>query len=1558
MTNKISKDIFQSSVSEPGNGLSQEEQTAISPRIEDPGASPETGGELAKCREALEAAAGKARLLDLIPTPVMAVDKEFNVTFMNQAGATAVGRSPEDCLGKKCFSLFNTNQCNTANCQVKMAMEQDGVFTDDTIAKLPSGELPIRYTGTPLKDENGRVVGGLEYVLDISEEMEITNGVMDLAKAAVEGRLDTRADASKFEGNYRRIVQGVNDTLDAVIGPLNVAAEYVDRISKGDIPEKITDEYKGDFNEIKNNLNQCIDAVNGLVYEAAMLTEAAKEGRLDTRGDISKFSGDYATIVGGVNETLDSVIGPLNVAAEYVDRISKGDIPEPITDEYKGDFNEIKNNLNQCIEMLNTLITEMNHMSREHDAGDIDVVMDTDKFQGAYATMAQGVNDMVSGHISVKKKAMACVKEFGEGNFEAELEKFPGKKAFINDTVEMVRANLKDLIKETNMLVEAAVAGKLDTRGDASKFKGDYARIVGGVNDTLDAVIGPLNVAAEYVDRISKGDIPEKITDEYKGDFNEIKNNLNNCVDIMNGLLEETAKLVEATVEGQLDTRGNADGFAGGWGKLVGGVNNLIDAFVGPINVTAEYVDRISKGDIPEKITDEYKGDFNEIKNNLNQCVDIMNNLLGETNTLVKAAVNGQLDTRADAEKFAGGWGELVGGVNELLDAVIGPLNVAAEYVDRISKGDIPEKITDEYKGDFNEIKNNLNQCIEAVGLLVEDAGMLAGAAEREEFSMRADETRHSGDFSKVVMGMNQTFDRVAGKLYLYESSLDAIPFPVSVTDPDMNWLFFNKAVATLTGLKREEMLGKPCNNWNADICQTERCGIQMLRKGEPTSFFKQPGQDMDFRVDTQFILDNQGEKLGHIEIIQDITAANRVKEYQDEEVQRLAANLAEFANGNLDIDTAISEGNEYTKEVRENFLKIKDALDKAIEAVRLLSDESDMLTKAAVEGKLDTRGDADKFGGGFAKIVQGVNDTLDAVIGPLNVAAEYVDRISKGDIPEKITDEYKGDFNEIKNNLNNCVDIMNGLLDETAKLVEATVEGRLDTRGNADAFAGGWGKLVGGVNNLIDAFVGPINVTAEYVDRISKGDIPERITDEYKGDFNEIKNNLNQCVDIMNSLLGETNGLVEAAVEGKLDTRADAEKFPGGWGQLVGGVNRCLDAVIGPLNVAAEYVDRISKGDIPEQISDEYKGDFNEIKNNLNMLIEAMNEVTRLAQEIAGGNLTVRVDKRSEQDELMIALERMVKDLTGIAANMQEAAEQVAAGSQQISSGTEEMSQGATEASSSVEEVSSSMEEMNSTVSQNADNARQTASIAEKAAKDAQEGGKSVSDTVKAMKDIAEKIGIIEEIARQTNMLALNAAIEAARAGDAGRGFAVVAAEVRKLAERSQTAAKEISGLSGTSVEIAEKAGKLIEEIVPGIQKTAELVQEINASSAEQADGIQQVTKAIQQLDEVTQQNASATEQMSSTSEELASQAEQLREAAAFFKIETSHGQGVQQRRVARIGAPKKAVVEKTGIPAGTRQKRVPELRAGAERHGSGSPAGGVSLDMGDADDSEFERY
>ena len=278
--------------------------------------------------------------------------------------------------------------------------------------------------------------------------------------------------------------------------------------------------------------------------------------------------------------------------------------------------------------------------------------------------------------------------------------------------------------------------------------------------------------------------------------------------------------------------------------------------------------------------------------------------------------------------------------------------------------------------------------------------------------------------------------------------------------------------------------------------------------------------------------------------------------------------------------------------------------------------------------------------------------------------------------------------------------------------------------------------------------------------------------------------------------------------------------------------------------------------------------------------------EVLKIAEEVARGRLDIELKTDDRSVGVYRAVIKMVEKLREIVNDVQLAAETVASGSEEMSSSSEELSQGSTEQASNLEEITSSMEQMASNITQNADNAAETEKIAGQAAKDAVESGRQVQDTVRAMRNIADKISIIEEIARQTNLLALNAAIEAARAGEAGKGFAVVAAEVRKLAEHSGQAAKEIGELSVTSVDVAEKAGKMLDKMVPDIRRTAELVQEISAASREQTAGAAQINQAIAQLDQVVQQNASSAEEVSSTAQELAGQAQQLQSTMSFFSI------------------------------------------------------------------------
>ncbi len=289
--------------------------------------------------------------------------------------------------------------------------------------------------------------------------------------------------------------------------------------------------------------------------------------------------------------------------------------------------------------------------------------------------------------------------------------------------------------------------------------------------------------------------------------------------------------------------------------------------------------------------------------------------------------------------------------------------------------------------------------------------------------------------------------------------------------------------------------------------------------------------------------------------------------------------------------------------------------------------------------------------------------------------------------------------------------------------------------------------------------------------------------------------------------------------------------------------------------------------------------------------IITSVTEMVNSLSEMANGNLNISVVVRSQDEigHMAIALNQMVKRIAGVVQKVDLSSDNVKNGSVELSDNSQQLSEGATEQAASIEETSSAMEEMSSNIAQNTDNAKQTEIIAKQASVDAQEGGEAVAEAVRAMKQIADKISIIEEIARQTNLLALNAAIEAARAGDHGKGFAVVAAEVRKLAERSQTAAAEISNLSISSVKVAEKAGGIINKLVPDIKRTSDLVQEISASSVEQNQGADQINQALQQLDGVIQQNAGASEEMSATASELLEQSTALQNVIGFFNVDNA---------------------------------------------------------------------
>ncbi|TXT33795.1 MAG: methyl-accepting chemotaxis protein, partial [Comamonadaceae bacterium] len=411
-------------------------------------------------------------------------------------------------------------------------------------------------------------------------------------------------------------------------GEPDAAADIANKIAAGDLSSKF---------EIKAGDS------SSLFY--AMNAMAAAVGDLSTRADASKYQGDFRTLVQGVNDTVKNIAEPMQVTSNYIDQIAKGIIPAQITTAYQGEYLVIRNNLNGLIKMMG------------------------------------------------------------------------------------------DLLKETDVLIQGAAVGQLDKRANAELFQGGWKQLVVGVNDTVKNIAEPMKVTSNYVDQIAKGIIPAQITTAYQGEYLVIRNNLNGLIKMMGELLSETHILIQGASVGELDKRANAELFQGGWKQLVVGVNDTVKNIAEPMKVTSGYIDQIAKGIIPAQITTDYKGEYLVIRNNLNGLVKMMGDLLSETGELIQGAADGDLDKRANAAQFQGGWNQLVVGVNQIIDGIVLPVNEAVGVLQQMEQGDMTQTVNGKYKGQLDDFKNTVNNTIAKLSQVIAEvnaaASSIASASEQ-----------------------------------------------------------------------------------------------------------------------------------------------------------------------------------------------------------------------------------------------------------------------------------------------------------------------------------------------------------------------------------------------------------------------------------------------------------------------------------------------------------------------------------------------------------------------------------------------------------------------------------------------------------------------------------------------------------------------------------------------------------------------------------------------------------------------------------------------------------
>jgi methyl-accepting chemotaxis protein len=622
---------------------------------------------------------------------------------------------------------------------------------------------------------------------------------------------------------------------------------------------------------------------------------------------------------------------------------------------------------------------------------------------------------------------------------------------------------------------------------------------------------------------------------------------------------------------------------------------------------------------------------------------------------------------------------------------------------------------------------------------------------------------------------------------------------------------------------------------------------------------------------------------------------AKACEAYREDFISQMVRFLNGLARGDLSFTPVLKPGDQYTIVLHDQYVPIFDSMEETIRSIKGLIGDAEMLSRSAVEGKLSTRANVAVHKGDYQKVIKGMNDTLDAIVGPITVTSDYVSKFAKGEIPAKVTVEYRGDFNNIKRDLNACIDSLDGLAKAGAVLkgmaendYSVTVKG---------TFPGVYGEIATSVN-LVEDRILHIEHT---VTSISNGDLSE--LSEYKNigngrgrrsDQDELVPSMIRLMESLKALVLDTEMLAKAGIEGRLGTRADASKHKGEYRKVVQDINNTLDAVITPLNEAMRVADAYASGDLTARVSIDTQGDFTRFANSLDRI----------------------------GDSLVELLKQVNSSIDLVSATSQElasSAEEMNASTEQVSAAIQQISRGAQDQATQVEETAKLMASMSTSVNEATEYTGISSKGAATASGKADAGKIAVESTINKMQEIqkvvdesakviavlgkrSEEIGeivdVITNISDQTNLLALNAAIEAARAGEQGRGFAVVAEEVKNLAEDSREAAeriakmiKEVQQETGKAVEAMERgtktaaegmnvvtnAGESFIEIAKLTGSFSDSMQKLSKIMDEQKDHAQMAAKSVDGISAISEETASASEESASSTEELTASMEDM---------------------------------------------------------------------------------